>query len=92
MFLHPTTIWLILFSIWAVIISCNFYVGYVQVQLFHRGLLSAKWSLGSSILKSALESATDRRDIKMIRRAMVVFRISTGAFLSFILGIVLMAV
>jgi hypothetical protein len=55
-------------------------------------LLSAKWSLGSSILKSALESATDRRDIKMIRRAMVVFRISTGAFLSFILGIVLMAV
>ena len=38
------------------------------------------------------ENGIPRQWIQMIRRAMVVFRISTGAFLSFILGIFWMAI
>lgn len=92
MYLQPSTIWLILFGFWAVVIGCNIYVGYVQVQLFHRGLLHARWSLGNSILKSALQYATDRRDIRMIRRATVLFNVSIIAFLSFLAGVTWLAV
>jgi hypothetical protein len=92
MYLQPSTIWLILFGFWAVIIGCNIYVGYVQVRLFHKGLLNAHWSLGTSMLKSAMQFATDRRDINMIRRAKVLFNVSIIAFLSFMLGVTWLAV
>ena len=92
MYLHPTTMWLILFSFWAIVIACNFYVGYVQVQLFHKGLLHTRWRLGSSLLKAALLDATDKRDVRMIRRATVMFNISLMAFTGFLLSIASMAV
>ena len=89
---HAATMWLLLLTFWLTVICCNLYVGYVQIHLFHKGLLHGRWNIGSSILRAALESATDRRDIRMINRAMVIFKISLGAFVSFILGILCMAV
>ncbi len=92
MYLHPATIWLILFSFWAIVICCNVYVGYVQVQLFQKGLLHTRWGLGSSMLKTALQAATDRCDIRMIRRANAMFNISIVAFLSFMGGVTWLAI
>lgn len=91
LYLHATMMWFLLLSFWAIVICCNLYVGYVQLRLFHKGLLDTRWRLGSSILKSALQEATDRSDIRMIRRATVMFNISIAAFLSFIAGITCMA-
>jgi len=90
--IHPATIWLILLAFWIVVICCNFYVGYVQLHLFQKGLLHAHWRVGSSILKSALLETTDKRDVRMIRRASVAFNVSIVLFTGFILGIVWMAV
>jgi hypothetical protein len=90
--LSPNTIWLIITCIWAVVICCNFYVGYVQIQLFHKGLLDNRWRIGSNMLKAALEAATDRRDIRMIRKAALMSKISVGAFMTFLLSIAWMAI
>ncbi|TDW99243.1 hypothetical protein [Dinghuibacter silviterrae] len=92
MYLQPSTVWLAILSIWAIVIGCNVYVGYVQVRLFHKGLLHSNWSLGTSILKSARQYATDRRDIRMIRNATVLFNVSIVAFLSFLLGVTWLAI
>jgi hypothetical protein len=67
-------------------------VGFVQVQLFHKGLLDYRWRLGSSILKTALQQATDKRDIRMIRKATIVSKISVFAFMTFIVTIGWMAI
>jgi hypothetical protein len=76
---------LILFSLWAVVVLCNFYVGYMQMQLFNKGLVHTSWRLGTGMLDAALEEATDSADIKMIRKAKTVFRISVMVFIPFII-------
>lgn len=91
LYMHPTMMWLLLLSFWVIVISSNLYVGYVQVRLFQKGLLDSRWRLGSSILKSALQLATERNDIRMIRRATIMFNVSIVAFLGFLGGIAAMA-
>ena len=91
LYMHPTLMWFLLLSFWIIVIACNLYVGYVQVRLFQKGLLDSRWRLGSSILKSARQLATDRSDIRMIRRATLLFNVSIIAFLGFLGGITAMA-
>lgn len=76
---------LILLTLWTVVVLCNVYVGYCQIQLFHKGLVHAQWRLGTGLLDAALQEATDQKDIQMIRRGKMMFRLSVMAFIPFIL-------
>jgi hypothetical protein len=75
----------ILFSLWAVVLLCNIYVSRLQIQLFHKGLVHTHWKFGTGLLDAALQEATDAADIRMIRRAKTIFRISVAAFIPFII-------
>jgi hypothetical protein len=76
---------IIIFALWTLVVLCNFYVGYMQLRLFNKGLVHAHWRWGTSILNAALLEAKDRQDILMINRAKIVYRVSTIAFIPFIL-------
>ena len=74
----------LLFALWAIVVFCNFYVGYMQLQLFNKGLVPSYWRPGTGVLNAALKEATDQADIEMIHKAKTVFRISVVAFVPFI--------
>jgi hypothetical protein len=76
---------LILFTLWIVVVLCNVYVGYLQIQLFHKGLVHAQWKLGTGLLDAALREATDQKDIQMIRRGKMIYRISMMVFIPFLI-------
>ncbi len=76
---------IILFALWAIVVLCNFYVGYIQMQLFNKGLIHTNWRPGTGLLNAALLQAEDAADIKMIHKGKVAFRISVLAFVPFIL-------
>lgn len=76
---------IIIFALWTIVVLCNFYVGYMQLRLFNKGLVHVHWRWGTSILNAALLEAKESRDIGMIRRAKIAYRISAIAFIPFIL-------
>jgi prepilin signal peptidase PulO-like enzyme (type II secretory pathway) len=75
---------IIIFALWTLVVLCNFYVGYMQLKLFNKGLVHAHWRWGTSILNAALIEAKEQEDILMINRAKVVYRVSTIAFVPFL--------
>lgn len=75
----------IIFALWTLVIACNFYVGRAQLKLFHKGLVHVHWRWGTSILNAALQEAREKEDIAMIYRAKALYRLSTIAFVPFIL-------
>jgi hypothetical protein len=75
----------ILFALWATVVLCNCYVGYMQVQLFNKGLVHTRWNLGTSILNAALQQAKSIGDVRRINSAKIVYRISVMAFIPFLI-------